>query len=182
MNQQPRRATFVNGQVVLEEPVDWPEGTVLRVEPAEEAPTPIELDGPVIIAGFGLSGRCVADLLDRASIEYVVIEKNPATVDTQRALGRTIIEGDVTDAATLMSAHLHSASMLALTIPDEEAVLRATAMARKLRPEVFIIARTTHASKGMEASRLGADRVIKAEQAVAIQFYELLQDRLKKSS
>ncbi|MHC5111857.1 MAG: NAD-binding protein [Planctomycetota bacterium] len=182
MTQQPRRATFRDGRVELNEPVDWPDGTELEIVPMESSSGMINVNGPVIIAGFGLSGRCVADLLDSAGIEYVVIEKNPSTVEIQRALGRSIIEGDVTDASTLMAAKMHSASMLALTIPDEEAVLRATSLARKLRPEIFIIARTTHASKGMQASQLGADKVIKAEQAVAIQFYEHLSKRLARES
>jgi len=179
MSNRPRKARFVAGTVVLQEPVDWDEGATLIVTPAP--PYPIEpcLDGPVIIAGFGLSGRCVADLLDSSKVPYVVVERNPATVVTQRNLGRTIIEGDVTDAATLLAAHLHSASMLALTIPNEDAVLQAVTLARKLKPDIFILARTQYSSKGMRALQLGADAVIKAEQAVALQFYEHLSKRLQ---
>ena len=70
------------------------------------------------------------------------------------------------------------ASILALTIPDEEAVLAATSLARRLRPEIYILARTNYSSKGMQASQLGADDVIKAEQAVALQFYDRLSRRL----
>lgn len=180
MNITPRRARVENGKVVLEEPVDWCEGTRLKVVPDHDELDTWNYEGTVIIAGFGLAGRCVADLLDHASIAYVVVEQNPATVETQRALGRTVVLGDVTDPATLLAAHLHDATMLALTIPDEEAVLRATKLARKLRPDLFIIARTQHASKGMQASQLGADKVIKAEQAVALQFYEHLSQHLKR--
>jgi hypothetical protein len=39
---------------------------------------------------------------------------------------------------------------------DEEAVLEATSLARRLRPEIYIIARTNYSSKGMQASQLGA--------------------------
>ena len=40
------------------------------------------------------------------------------------------------------------------------------------RPKMYIIARTNFSSQGMKASQLGADDVIKAEQAVALQFYD----------
>ncbi|MFQ5462903.1 MAG: NAD-binding protein [Phycisphaerae bacterium] len=182
MTSRPLKAKFVAGRVVLQEPADWEEGASLIVTPAPPCPSEPHLDGPVIIAGFGLSGRCVADLLDQAQVPYVVVERNPATVVTQRNLGRTIIEGDVTDAATLLAAHLHSASMLALTIPNEDAVLKAVSLARKLKPELFILARTQYSSKGMRALQLGADAVIKAEQAVALQFYEHLSKRLQMRS
>ena len=141
-----------------------------------------KIDGHVIIAGFGLAGRCVADLLERAGLPYTIVEQNPVTVTSQKALGRSVIQGDVTETKTLNEAGLATAAVLALTIPDEEAVLAATSLARKLQPEVYIIARTNYSSKGMRASQLGADDVIKAEQAVALQFYDRLSRRIRPSA
>ena len=147
-------ATYRNGRVRLDAVGDWPEGTRLVVTPALSAPR-AELAGHVIIDGFGLAGRFVADLLDHAKVTYTIIERNPVTVETQRALGRDIIEGDATGAETLVRAGLNRAAILALTIPDEDAVLEAIALARRLRPEIYIIARTNYSSKGMRASQLG---------------------------
>lgn len=175
------RATYRDGQVVLEETADWPEGTELVVAPVLPQGETFGVGvGRVIIAGFGLAGRYVTDLVSGAKLSYTVIERNPVTVETQRALGREIIEGDVNDAHALMKAGLAEASILALTIPDESAVLRATALARRLRPDIYIIARTNYSSQGMRATQLGADEVVKAEQAVALQFYERLHRRLRK--
>ena len=170
-------ATYRNGRIELDEPQDWPDGIRLQVKPAYPLDD-IAADGPVIIVGFGLAGRCVADLLDQADVPYIVVEKNEVTVETQRALGRTVVHGEAAEVGTLMQAGLDSASILALTIPDEEAVCQATAVARRLRPDIYIIARTNYASQGMRASQLGADEVIKAEQAVAFQFYDKLSARL----
>ncbi len=174
-----RGAVYRNGQLHLDEPADWPDGTRVVVAPIGCGDAKEPIDGHVIIVGFGLPGRCVTDLLDSARRSYTIIEKNPVTVETQRALGRSIIEGDATDAATLIRAGLNTASILALTIPDEEAVLKATALARRLRPKIYIIARTNYSSQGMRASQLGADDVIKAEQAVALQFYTRLSQRIQ---
>ncbi len=178
MTEQARSATFRNGRIELDEPADWPEGARLTVVPVEQTDESIRIEGHVIIVGFGLAGRYVADLLDSANVSYVVVEKNPATVETQRALGRTVVEGDATSGDTLTAAGLHNAAIIALTIPDEDAVLKATSLARRLRPDVYIVARTNYSSKGMRASQLGADEVIKAEQAVALQFYEKLSRRI----
>ena len=158
--------------------MDWPDGTLLEVRPVFPVDAAKRLAGRVIIVGFGLAGRCVADLLATATIPFTIIERNPTTVATQRALGRQIVEGDVLDADTLRAAGLDDASILALTIPDEDEVLRATSLARRLHPDIFIIARTNYASKGMQATQLGADEVVKAEQAVAFQFYERLRRRI----
>lgn len=171
-------ATYRDRQVRLDEPVDWPEGSRLTVTPVYPPPGATRINGHVIIVGFGLAGRCVADLLDSAGLSYTIIEKNPVTVETQRALGRRVLAGSTSDAQTLTEAGLNTASILALTIPDEDAVLEAISLARRLRPEIYIIARTTYSSKGMQASQLGADDVVKAEQAVALQFYDRLSRRL----
>ncbi len=170
-------ATYTDGLIHLDEPAPWAEGQRVSVTPIAQLGAD-ELTGPVIIAGFGLAGRCVADLLAHEGISFTIIEKNVVTVETQRSLGRHIIEGSVADAATLTKAGLANASTLALTIPDEEAVLEATAVARRLNPDIFIIARTHYSSKGMRAAQLGANEVVKAEQAVALQFYDKLRLRL----
>lgn len=182
MNDQSKGATFRDRQVRFDEPVDWPEGTRLIVTPIEPIETGMPIEGHVIIVGFGLAGRCVADLLDSAKQSYTVVERNHTTVETQSALGRKIVEGDATEAETLIAAGLHSAAIVALTIPDEDEVLKATALARRLRPDVYIIARTNYSSKGMQALQLGADEVIKAEQAVALQFYDNLSRRIGHSA
>lgn len=173
-----REATYRGGRVVFAGPVDWPDGTRVMVTPLVPLKIECALDGHVIIVGFGLAGRCVADLLEKTGLSYTIIERNPVTVETQRALGRSIILGDATRAETLNEAGLTSAAILALTIPDEDAVLKTTSLAHRLRPEIYIIARTNYSSKGMRASQLGADDVIKAEQAVALQFYDKLSRRL----
>ncbi len=175
-------AVYRDGQVTLRDAVDWPDGTPVTVTPTPMAQSPISIEGHVIIVGFGLAGRCIADLLGGAGIPYSIVERNPVTVETQRALGRRIIQGCTANAETLIEAGLNSAAILALTIPDEDAVLEATSLARRLRPDLFIIARTNYSSKGMRATQLGANEVIKAEQAVALQFYDKLSAHITKHS
>ncbi|HOA72017.1 MAG TPA: NAD-binding protein [Phycisphaerae bacterium] len=166
---------YENGVVRLAARTNWPNGTPVCVRVADLSPEDAARGfGKVIIAGFGLAGRWVAEIFDRHHIEYVVVDKNPETIETQRKLNRQAIQGNITEESVLRMAGIEDASVLILTIPDEDAVVQTTALARRLRPDLYILARTTHASAGLRAAQCGADEVIKAEQAVARQFYEAL--------
>jgi voltage-gated potassium channel Kch len=166
---------YQDGAIRLSGAINWPDGTPVTVRVAD-----IDYDhaarqlGKVIIAGYGLAGRWLADIFDRHGIEYVIVERNAETIDAQRKIGKTMIEGDISEEETLRRAGIEEASILALTVPDEEAVLQATQLARAIKPEIYIVARTLYSSSGMQASQLGADEVIKAEQVIARSFYEML--------
>lgn len=171
---------YRHGQVELTGPVDWPSGSKVVVHLADSTEDrTTSAKGLVIIAGFGLGGRYVADLLDHSDLDYVVVEQNPVTVETQACLGRRIILGDIASEETLREAQVMQASILALTVPDERAVLAATATARRLNRDLYIIARTNYTSSGLKAIQCGADDVIKAEQAVALQFHQRMRRRLE---
>ena len=131
----------------------------------------LPLQDHVIIAGFGVGGRFIAEYLREKNIPFVVVEMNPSTCDTQRELGINMIEGSIADEDILQRAGVASASVLALAIPDEAAALRATERANAIRPEIHIIASTRYTSTGLEALQKGADEVIVSEQAVAQEFY-----------
>ncbi len=174
------RGIFRGGLVRLLEDAPWDEGTPVEVSLAEVPSADIiNQMGLVIVAGFGLAGRWVAEIFDRHGIDYIVVEQNPDTVKRQKLLGKKIILGDIAQEPTLISAGIDTADILALTIPDDQAVLKATEVARRLRPGIYIVARTTYSSSGLEAVQLGADAVVKAEQAVANHFYELLLRKLR---
>lgn len=174
VSQQPIFATVLDGRIILDEAHGWADGSRVKITPLAPSNRNHCLTGHAIIVGFGLAGRYVADLLDQTKIPYTIVERNVDTVDTQRGLGRTALPGNGCEVQTLLDAGIETASSLVLTIPDEEAVLQAVDLARRIRPDIYIMARTNYASQGMRAAQLGADEVIKAEQAVAIQFYERL--------
>jgi len=143
------------------------------------ADLPPDLPAPhVIIAGFGLPGRFVAELLDFRNIPYTVIEQNPQIVTRVGACGTRIIGGDVREESVLRAAGIESARILALCIPDEKAACDATAVARRLAPSIRIIARCHYTSAGLRAHALGADDVIVAEQLVAREFFKAIDGRL----
>ena len=129
----------------------------------------------VIIAGYGVGGRFIAEYLQRHDIPFVVVETNPETCDAQRALGIEVLHGSIADESILRAAGIESALVLALAIPDEETAVRATELANAIRPEIHIIAGTRYTSAGIQALQKGADEIIVAEQAVAREFYRRIE-------
>lgn len=165
--------TFRDGTIELDHPADWPDGQRVCVQVAGGCAA-FPCDGPAVIAGFGPAGRCVADLLGKRGVPYVIIDRNPKTVPTQEELGRRIVLGDVSDPAVLEQAGIRTAKLLVLTIPDEKSTIRAIRSARLMSRSIVILARTEYFSTALVARRAGANMVISAELAVAKDFHELL--------
>lgn len=132
----------------------------------------------VIVAGFGPVGRVVTEGLERAGIHVTVIDMNPMTVEAQMDVGKTFIFGDVTSEAVLKIAGVLNADALILTIPDDEAVVQACKVARQVKPDIFIAARTNFLSKGLGATRAGADQVIVEEVVTAQAMQEVVMKQL----
>lgn len=136
------------------------------------APPPGEVStedppGHVIIAGFGPGGRAVADRLAAAQVPCVVVELNASTVQRQGRAGRRVVYGDISNPDVLDAAGIASALGVIVTIPDDDAALRAVQAVRQAAPNVFIGVRTQFLSGKMRALALGANEVVVAEVAVA---------------
>ena len=132
------------------------------------------LSGHVIVAGYGIPGRAVGELLKAMRADYCVIELNTEVVHRCEDVV-PIIEGDVTDEQVLRRAGIERCSLLAITVPSDAAVLHAIQTTRRINATVPIIARCRFISSGMEARRRGANRVVIEEQVVADEFVRVLK-------
>ena len=147
-------------------PPPWARSSALNGAPAAtDSQTPAARH--VVIAGFGPVGRTLADRFAVLGIPFTVIELNPRTVQRQTTLGRPIVYGDATNPDVLESAGIEHADAVLLTIPDDEATLRACQAIRAAAPDVFIAARTNFLSGKFLAHQLGADLVTVEEIATA---------------
>lgn len=135
----------------------------------------------VVVAGYGLVGRCVADRLSAGGFVVTVVEMNPNTIQRQQGLGKSVVHGDVSDPQVLDEAGIRQADALILTVPDEEASLRACEVARQMAPNIFIAARTNFLSKGLLATQAGADHVTVEEVVTAEAMQQAVMRRLLSS-
>ena len=127
----------------------------------------------VIVAGFGIPGREVVNLLTSKGTSFVVIELNPTTVGRCHIAGLNIVQGDVADEQVLRRAGVDRATLVALAIPDDAAVLRAIDLIRRLNPDTQILARCRRVSTALEATRRGAHEVVSEEQLIGAEFARL---------
>jgi CPA2 family monovalent cation:H+ antiporter-2 len=108
-------------------------------------------------------GRELADALERRKFRYLVIEYNPVIVRELRERGVPVIYGDAGNPAVLEHAHLETARLMAVVIPDAHATEVATRQARVLQPDLDIVARAADADHVQRLRRAGASDVVQPE-------------------
>lgn len=180
-----RRTTSKPGTKAADPDGSTPEQTTESEDKDEAAPQPSRPPGHIVIAGYGVVGRAVATRLLDMGIPWLVVELNPSTVRRQHALGHTIVYGDISNPDVQESAGLGRAEAVILTIPDDDAMIRACQGIRAQYPNIFIAARTTFLSRAMQATQAGANHVtveeIATAEAMAKQVIEELEAHRKQA-
>jgi CPA2 family monovalent cation:H+ antiporter-2 len=141
----------------------------------------VSTEGHVVIAGFGPVGRAVADHLEIAGVPITVIELNPRTVERQARIGRHhVVYGDITNPQVMETAGIRNARAIVITIPDDDAALRACRAVRAINPGAFVAVRTNFLSGAFQAHQFGADHVTVEEVATAEAMQKAVLDRVRK--
>jgi CPA2 family monovalent cation:H+ antiporter-2 len=125
----------------------------------------------VIIIGFGLNGKNLAEVLRETSIPYVVLDLNNETVREMRKRGEPIFYGDGTSPEILHKLGLASARMLVVVISDPASTRRIVRLARKENPRIYIIVRTRYTAEVEDLLQLGANEVIPEEFETSIEIF-----------
>ena len=137
------------------------------------------LSGHVLIAGYGLSGRNVGQVLRRFEIPHLYVELNAENVDKGRREGEFVVYGDVASSEVLHQLGVERANALVLAINDPSALARTIQIARQSNPELYILARTRYVAELEHLCQLGADEVIPDEFEASLQLGANLMRRFK---
>ena len=136
------------------------------IEPARNK----ELEEHLIIVGFGISGKHLAHVAKESGIPYTILEMNPETVNRYRGK-EPISHGDATQPIVLEHLGIEKARVMAIIISDPAAVRAITIEARRLNPNVYIVARTRFVTEILPLHRLGANDVIAEEFESSIEVF-----------
>lgn len=117
----------------------------------------------VVVAGYGLNGRNVAQALRTLGVPHVVLDINPDTVREAQTRGEAVFYGDCTRAEVLRKTHVDVAQALVVAISDPTATRQAVQVARHENPGLSIIVRTRYLTEIEVLRKLGADVVIAEE-------------------
>ena len=134
------------------------------------------LEDHLIIVGFGISGKHLARVARESGIRYTILEMNPETV--QRYRGKEpITHGDASQPVVLEHLGAKRARVLAIIISDPSAVRSIVVEARRMNPNLHIIARTRFVTEVATLRRLGADEVIAEEFETSIEVFTRVLSR-----
>jgi CPA2 family monovalent cation:H+ antiporter-2 len=132
----------------------------------------IEPQYRAVVVGYGPVGRTVVRLLRENEIEPTVIEMNVDTVRQLRAEGIAAVYGDAALEDTLKAAGVATAGSLALTSSGMQGADEVVRIARRLRPDIRVIARSAYLRERAELRQAGADAVFAGEGEVALAMTE----------
>lgn len=129
--------------------------------------------GHYVVCGYGRVGSTTARELVHAGQRLVVIDINPTSLETARADGHLVVEGDATEDATLRAAGLERARGLITTIDSDANNVYVTLSARGLNPGLFIVARANLEGSEAKLLQAGANRVVSPYTRAGRQIAEL---------
>jgi len=127
------------------------------------------LQGHAIICGFGRVGRRVAAEFDAIGTPYVVVDRNPDSVEAAREIGALVVDGDGTNDADLRRAGIERAAALVASVDSDEASLFITLSARSMRPELTIVARSALDATARKLLLAGANHVVQPYATAGLQ-------------
>ncbi len=153
-----------------------PETRALDESPAD--PLGAERNGPfrghVVLLGHGDVGSVLTRFLRLREIPIVVIEQDETTATALRAQGVHVLHGHGEDPELLGRAGIEDARMFLVTATQPVAARRAIEHARRLNPELDVIARVHHDSLLSALSGLPRTRVVQGDVELAYAMARLM--------
>lgn len=119
-----------------------------------------ELEGHIIICGFGRNGREAAKVFYANNQDFVIIEKIDSRKDDLPFNVKFILHDDATRDETLIEAGIMKATALLTTLPEDADNLYVVLTARELNPGLKIISRASNDSSVKKLKTAGANNVI----------------------
>jgi CPA2 family monovalent cation:H+ antiporter-2 len=125
----------------------------------------------IVIAGYGVIGAMVGHSARLCEIPYDTIEMDFNIVREQGTRGVPIFYGDATQEASLRKANLPQAKVFVVAIPDPAGAARAVAVARRINPNVHIVARVRYVRDMARLYALGANVIVSEEVEASMKIF-----------
>lgn len=109
-----------------------------------------------ILLGYGDVGRSIVEVLEKANVSFVVIDKKEVKLKDR---GFEYITGDATDEEVLSRGGLKNASTVIIALNNDDDIIFTTLIVRNINPGCIIIARANATRTIDKIYRAGADYV-----------------------
>jgi monovalent cation:H+ antiporter-2, CPA2 family len=126
------------------------------------------LKGHAVICGYGRVGSVIGHVLQNR-FSFVAIEEDGRIVTTLRNQDIPVIRGNAAVPAILAQAHLERAHELVIALPDPVVTRQIVDQARRINPNIRIIARTHSDHEREWLLQRGVDAVVLGEWELALE-------------
>ncbi len=126
-----------------------------------------QLEGQVVLVGYGRVGKRIAEALTEKGVPYVVAEQSRERVEQLRAKDIAAVTGDASTPACLIQAHITHAAVLVIATPDTLRARQMVEIARALNPEIKIAIRSHNADEARDLERENAGSLFLADRELA---------------
>ena len=149
----------------LAEALERPAGELAELPPGMETE---QLRDHAVVIGHGRVGAPVAEELARHGVPHVIVEASRDVAERLRNAGLPVIYGDATRPEVLADAHLDRARLLVVAAPDAFQARAILEHARRVNPDLHIIARTHADSERAWLEDHGVAQALVGERELAV--------------
>lgn len=114
----------------------------------------------VVLCGYGLVGREVAEVFRAEGVPFVIVELSAGVVSQAEKDGMPIVQGNATSDDVLEEAGIGRARAMVAALGSDADNIYVTLSARALRSDLFIVARAATAESEPKLRRAGANRTM----------------------
>ena len=132
----------------------------IDTEGLDQLPSQGELDGHVIICGFGRVGQTVSRFLKQESIDFVAIDIDPLRTMKAREAGENVLFGSSRQNELLEAAQLSNAKLVVIAFGEDKQSREVIQKVRSLSADVPILVRTRNDDQLDSLQDAGANQVV----------------------
>jgi monovalent cation:H+ antiporter-2, CPA2 family len=126
----------------------------------------------VIIVGYGRVGALIGDMLDVHSIPFIAVDADPTLIARERRNGKAVYYGDASREDFLRRCGIETARALVVTLDAPKSNEAVVAAARRLRPDLTLIARARDAAHARTLYELGVSDAVPETIEASLQLSE----------
>jgi monovalent cation:H+ antiporter-2, CPA2 family len=135
------------------------------------------LEDHVVMIGYGRVGRLIGTALDRAKVQYVVVDFDRDVIDSLHRESVPSFFGDATRKSVLVQAKLATAKLLVIATPANSQTREIVEAAHSVRPDVAICVRTHHVEDYHFFGAKKIQRVVLGELETALQMVDFALEK-----
>lgn len=139
-----------------------------------DADLPSDLDGHVIVVGYGRVGQMLGSLLDAQELTHVALDTDTGLVARFRNSGASVFYGDASRPDMLRKVGADQAAALVVTMDNPSIAERVVATARQHWPNLAIYARARDADHAARLIAHGASHAIPETTEASLQLSEMV--------